>query len=131
MRHEPSNLPILPSSSTSLLSAPEFRRLAEVPAEIEWFANIDNLKTRRAYENALQDFMRFIGITRPNEFREITRSHVIAWRDDLKHRELSGTPIRASPGGTLIPVRVFVREKCSDAQSGQGGETATGGKLSG
>jgi len=90
----PSNLPVIPSSSNSLLSVAEFHRLAEVPAEIEWFANIDNPQTRRAYENALQDFMRFIGIARPDEFREITRSHVIAWRDDLKHRELSGTTIR-------------------------------------
>lgn len=89
-----SNLPAIQPPSTSLLSAAEFRRLAEVPPEVEWFANIDNPQTRRAYENALQDFIRFIGIVRPDEFREITRSHVIAWRDDLKLKELSGTTIR-------------------------------------
>ena len=38
--------------------------------------------------------MKFVGIVRPDEFREITRSHVIAWRDDLKYRELSGMTIR-------------------------------------
>ena len=38
--------------------------------------------------------MNFAGIVRPDEFRELTRSHVIAWRDDLKYRELSGTTIR-------------------------------------
>ena len=54
--------------------------LAEVPPEVEWFANIDNPQTRRAYENALQDFMRFIGIAQPDEFREITRSRVIVPR---------------------------------------------------
>jgi hypothetical protein len=27
-----------------------------VPSEIEWFANRGNPRTRRAYENAIQDF---------------------------------------------------------------------------
>ena len=89
-----SYLPVSVPPSSRLLSAADFRRLAEVPAEIEWFANIENSQTRRAYQNALQDFMNFAGIVRPDEFRELTRSHVIAWRDDLKHRTLSGTTIR-------------------------------------
>jgi site-specific recombinase XerD len=55
---------------------------------------IDNLQTRRVYKNALENFMKLIGIERPHEFREITRAHIIAWRDDLKYRELSGTTIR-------------------------------------
>ena len=33
--------------------------------------------------------MGFIGISQPGEFREVTRSHVIAWRDDLASRGLS------------------------------------------
>jgi integrase/recombinase XerD len=51
---------ILPSNR--LLTAAEFQRLADVPPEIEWFANITNPSTRRAYEHAIQDFMRFTGI---------------------------------------------------------------------
>jgi site-specific recombinase XerD len=38
--------------------------------------------------------MRFTGITRPDEFRSVTRAHVIAWRDELVKRPLSGTTIR-------------------------------------
>jgi len=38
--------------------------------------------------------MRLTGIIRPDEFRGITRSHVIACRDDLKQRELSGMTTR-------------------------------------
>jgi len=30
------------------------------------------------------------GIARPEEFRTVTRAHVIAWRDDLARRELGG-----------------------------------------
>ena len=58
----------LPASLTSA----EFQRLSDVPPEIEGFANLGNASTRRACENALQDFMRFTGIQKPEEFRDIT-----------------------------------------------------------
>src|SRR5271170_717256 len=77
-----------------LLTAAEFHRLADVPPEFEWFANIRNVHTRRAYENAIGDFMRFAGIVRPEEFRTVTRAHVIAWRDDLERRQLGGATLR-------------------------------------
>ena len=76
------------------LTASRFQGLADVPPELEWFANIDNKSTRRAYENALQDFMGYTGIKEPGEFRIVTRSHVIAWRDNLVARALSGMTIR-------------------------------------
>jgi hypothetical protein len=34
--------------------------------------------TRRMYKMAIGEFMRFTGIARPEEFRIITRAHVIA-----------------------------------------------------
>src|SRR4051794_37840446 len=77
-----------------LLTAAEFHRLADVPPEVEWFANLSNPHTRRVYENAVKDFMRFTGIMRPEEFRIVTRAHVIAWRDDLVRRGLGGSTIR-------------------------------------
>src|SRR6201997_951664 len=87
-------LPALVVPADRLLTAAEFHRLADVPPEIEWFANIRNRSTRRAYENAIHDFMRFTGIVRPEEFRTVTRAHVIAWRDDLARRKLGGATIR-------------------------------------
>ena len=90
----PANHPAELSPSTRLLTQADFQRLADVPPEVEWFANIDNKSTRRAYKNALKDFMTFTGIQRPEEFRSITRAHVIAWRDDLLGRSLSGMTIR-------------------------------------
>ena len=77
-----------------LLTAVEFHRLADVPPEVEWFANLSNPCTRRAYENAVGDFMRFVGIARPEEFRTVTRAHIIAWRDALVQRGLGGSTIR-------------------------------------
>jgi site-specific recombinase XerD len=38
--------------------------------------------------------MRFAGIVRPEDFRIVTRAHVIAWRDELGARELGGSTIR-------------------------------------
>jgi len=77
-----------------LLTAAEFHQLADVPPEVEWFANLSNPSTRRAYENAIRDFMRFTGIVRPEEFRTVTRAHIIAWRDQLTGRGLGGSTIR-------------------------------------
>jgi len=77
-----------------LLTREEFQGLAQVPPELEWFANIQNERTRQAYQNDLHDFMAFVGIEQPEEFRQVTRAHVIAWRNDLKNRLLSPSTIR-------------------------------------
>jgi len=76
------------------LTAPEFQRLAAVPAEAQWFANIDNPQTRRAYKNDITSFSVFVGIRQPEEFRQVTRAHVLAWRSELEFKALSGPTIR-------------------------------------
>ncbi|WP_137808435.1 tyrosine-type recombinase/integrase [Pseudomonas sp. G(2018)] len=76
------------------LSAAEFQQLATVPAAAEWFANIDNPRTRRAYQGDLADFCNFVGLTGAEEFRAITRAHVLAWRAQLEKRGLAGATIR-------------------------------------
>ena len=65
------------------LTAPEFTGLAAVPEAAAWFANLTNENTRRAYRADVQDFMTFLGIEQPEELREVTRAHVIAWRSSL------------------------------------------------
>jgi site-specific recombinase XerD len=90
----PATIDIDPDTSISLLTAEQFRQLAEVPPEIEWFANIDNPQTRRAYQNDLRGFMGFVGINRPQDFRIVTRSHVLAWRKTLEEEQLSGATLR-------------------------------------
>ncbi len=83
-----------PQSPGRMLTAEEFQQLAEVPPATEWFANIDNPNTRRAYRNDLQEFMGFVGISAPAEVRLVTRAHVLAWRKDLERRELAGSSVR-------------------------------------
>src|SRR5205823_14085674 len=84
---------LIPTKARAL-SAKEFLDLADVPPEIEWFANITNPQTRRAYQNDLKDFMRFTRITNPEVFRVVTRAHLIAWRKDLEARGNEGSTIR-------------------------------------
>jgi integrase/recombinase XerD len=74
---------VQPAVAQSLLTAAEFHRLAAVPAEAERFANLQNRHTREAYRRDVTSFMSFVGIRRPEDFRTITRAHVIAWRDTL------------------------------------------------
>lgn len=76
------------------LTATEFQQLADVPAAAEWFANIDNPRTRRAYQIDLADFCSFVGLTGAEEFRAVTRGHVLAWRAQLEQRGLAGATIR-------------------------------------
>ena len=83
-----------PGAGRRALTAAEFQGLSAVPLEAEWFANIDNPRTRRAYRIDIHEFMGFVGISRPEDFRIVTRAHVLAWRKDLEGRELSGATIR-------------------------------------
>jgi len=83
-----------PTPQTRILTAEEFQGLAEVPPELEWFANIQNEKTRQAYQQDVSDFSSFVGINRPEEFRIVTRAHMIAWRKDLERRGLAPSSIR-------------------------------------
>jgi len=76
------------------LTASEFQSLADVPPEIEWFANIGNENTRRAYRNDVREFMAFAGIHHPGEIRTVKRSHLIAWRKQLETRGLQAPTIR-------------------------------------
>lgn len=53
------------------LTHAQFQTLADVPPEIEWFANLTNANTRRVYRQDIEDFMEFAGLHRPEQFRDI------------------------------------------------------------
>ncbi|MBJ2292926.1 tyrosine-type recombinase/integrase [Pseudomonas sp. MF5691] len=92
--NQPQSTAALLPSGERRLSAQEFQQLASVPAAVEWFANIDNPRTRRAYQNDLEDFCSFVGLTGAEEFRAVTRAHVLAWRAQLEARGMAGATIR-------------------------------------
>ncbi|MFZ1494646.1 MAG: tyrosine-type recombinase/integrase [Candidatus Competibacter denitrificans] len=76
------------------LTASDFAALGRVPPELEWFANLQNAQTRRAYRNDVKDFTAFAGLQNPEDFRTVTRAHLIAWRKQLEERRLSQATIR-------------------------------------
>lgn len=76
------------------LTTADFQQLAEVPPAIAWFANIDNPQTRRAYQNDVEEFIAFAGITDSDAFRRVGRAHILAWRRALEQRALAGATIR-------------------------------------
>ena len=93
-RHDEASGPIAIRQGERLLTAAEFQSLADVPPEVEWFANIENPNTRRAYQNDVREFMRFAGIEQAGEFRMVKSAHLIAWRKELEARALEPSTIR-------------------------------------
>lgn len=83
-----------PVAAGRLLTREEFQGLADIPPEMEWFANITNANTRRAYKKDVEDFASFVGLIRPEDMRLVTRAHVIAWRNLLAGRSLADSTIR-------------------------------------
>ena len=90
-----SNLPApVQASEQRLITQAEFQRLGDMPPEAEWFANITNPNTRRAYRNDVGQFMKFVGIEHFTDFRIVARAHVIAWRKTLEEKSMSPATIR-------------------------------------
>ncbi len=85
---------VLGKSEHRLLTAAEFQGLSDVPPEAEWFANIANPRTRRAYQGDIREFMAFVGIMGAGEFRLVTRAHALAWRKELERRGHAAATIR-------------------------------------
>ena len=86
------------------LTAVEFQTLAQVPAAVEWFANLDNPRTQRAYQNDLEDFCGFVGLASADEFRVVTRSHVLAWPRPARASRFGGSDDPAQIGSTGQPL---------------------------
>jgi site-specific recombinase XerD len=78
---------------TGALSAAEFEQVGAWSPAAEWLKNFDSPATRRAYQRDIEDFLTFVG-RRPNIFRQVRRSHVIAWRDALQARTSSQATVR-------------------------------------
>jgi site-specific recombinase XerD len=84
----------VPRTAAQTLTPRQFAGLADVPPELEWFANLPNAHTRRAYRQDIDDFRVFTGVQQPEQLRTVTRAHVIAWRDQLVRQGLANDTIR-------------------------------------
>ena len=76
------------------LTRAKFDRLADVPPEEEWLANITNQKTKRAYREDVREFVAYAGMRDYLDLRSVVRAHVIDWRKDMEKRGLAPSTIR-------------------------------------
>ena len=85
------NPPRQPSSPPTLASRPgqlaHLERLAEIPEEEVWLASQKSARTRRAYRLDVAHFMRALGITSPEQLRQVDHRAVIAWERIMREQQ--------------------------------------------
>jgi site-specific recombinase XerD len=79
--------------SPTALTTVQFHILAAIPPELECLANLPHQSTHWAYQQDIQDFIAVAALDRPEQFREVTRAHVIARRDQLVGQDLANDAI--------------------------------------
>lgn len=90
-----------------LISDEKYHQLAAMPSEKEW---LDNCKAKSpntacAYERDLNDFKSFVGITGAEDFRRVTRKHLVDWVSALKKRKIT-EPGRRNYGKKLSKMTI-------------------------
>ena len=78
------SLPILPARPGQLASLAD---LAAIPEEEVWLASQKSARTRRAYKLDVAHFMRTLGITTPDQLRQVDHRAVIAWERIMREEE--------------------------------------------
>jgi integrase len=84
---------LVPISKEALTPA-EYQKLADIPPETEWLANITNEKTRRAYKIDVAEFVVFTGLHDSASLRTVARSHeadIAKVQEWLGHANISTT----------------------------------------
>jgi len=61
--------------------------LAAIPEEEIWLASQKSARTRRAYKQDVAHFMRTLGITTPEQLRQVDHRAVIAWERIMREQE--------------------------------------------
>ena len=61
--------------------------LAAIPEEEIWLASQKSARTRRAYSQDVAHFMRTLGITSPDQLRQVDHRAVIAWERIMREQE--------------------------------------------
>ena len=77
--------------------------LGAIPPELEWGAHLPHQSTHWGYQQDIQDFMPLAALDRPEQFREVTRAHVIARRDQCVGQDLANDAIRRKLAALSAP----------------------------
>ena len=83
------------SKPARLLEQQESHSLQPVPSEIEWIKERQNRseKTASAYQFDINEFKAFVGIKQSEDYRRVTRNHVVQWITHLRNQDLSAETI--------------------------------------
>src|ERR1039457_5429347 len=85
--HEPAPPVPLPASIDSVSAVSTVASLADIPEEEIWLAKQKSERTRRAYKQDVQHFMRTLTIRSYEELRQVDHRAVIAWERIMRDSE--------------------------------------------
>ena len=79
--------PALPALSIRPGQLATLEGLAAIPEEEIWLASQKSARTRRAYKQDVAHFMRTLGITTPEQLRQVDHRAVIAWERIMREEQ--------------------------------------------
>ena len=82
MSQPPTSSPAVPIAGALALA-----ELAAIPEEEVWLASQKSARTRRAYRQDVAHSMRVLGITTPDQLRQVDHRAVIAWERTMRETE--------------------------------------------
>jgi len=87
-------MPINPKNK-SLIDQDDYHTLKDVPPETDWIneRRSRSARTASAYEFDVNEFKKFLGIKKPEDYRKVSRKHVTEWIIHLKDQKLSNESI--------------------------------------
>ncbi len=95
--------------SNSLIDQEEYHILKEVPPEADWIneRRSRSARTASAYQFDVNEFKKFLGIKKPEDYRKVSRKHVTEWIIHLKEQKLT-PPLLSGDCGTGRSWQYFV-----------------------
>ena len=87
------DVPLLPGPTTRPGQLASLADLAAIPEEEVWLASQKSIRTRRTYKQDVAHFMRTIGITTPDQLRQVDHRGVIAWERIMREQEEAASSI--------------------------------------
>ena len=79
--------PALPTATIRPGQLASLNDLAAIPEEEVWLASQKSARTRRAYKQDVAHFMKTLGITTPDQLRQVDHRAVIAWERIMREEE--------------------------------------------
>jgi site-specific recombinase XerD len=87
-------VPVHPLTQPLRPPASPMQTRAKMPPACKWLTHFTNANNYRASQQDSNDFPVFAGLHRPEDFRTVTRAHVIAWREALGKQALAHDTMR-------------------------------------